>query len=233
MHPGELSRSGIPEVQSASRRDQELVAAVRAGSTAAFEELQKLYSDRLYRRILSITRSPQDAEDVLQETFFRAFRRIDSFEGRSQFSTWLTRIAINSALMCLRKRRIRDEIPLQEQTESGEEIYSFDIRDTALNPEELCDMKQRFNGMLGAIERLDPKLQSAVRIWISNEGSMKEIAHTLDVSIASVKARLHRARKQLVQFSVLDNHARKRSSPHRQAFISGMRNREEPCLSRR
>ncbi len=200
MQSGELSRLGILEGESASRRDWELVTAVRAGSSVAFEELQKLYSDRLYRRILSITRSPQDAEDVLQETFFRPFRRIDSFEGRSQFSTWLTQIAINSALMCLRKRRIRVVIPLQERTESGEEIYSFDIRDTSLNPEELCDLKQRFDGVFSAIERLDPKLQMAVRTWISKECSTKETARTLNVSIASAKSRLHRARKKLANF---------------------------------
>ena len=221
MHSADLSsRSGTAEVESVARRDEELVAAVRAGSGAAFGQIQKLYSDRLYRRIFSITKSREDAEDVLQETFLRAFTRIDSFEGRSQFSTWLTRIAINSALMCLRRCHTRVEIPLQEQTGSGEEIYLFDVRDSALNPEEICDLKQRFTVMYGVIERLDPKLQAALTTWISRDCSMKEIASALDVSIASVKARLHRARKRLAQFSVPGNHARKRSSSHRQAFLS-------------
>ena len=234
MHSGELlSRSGIAEVESVSRRDEELVAAVRAGSGAAFEKLQKLYSHRLYRRIFSITRNREDAEDVLQDTFLRAFLRIDSLRGNHNSLTWLTRIAINSALMCLRRRRTRVEISLQEHSESGKEIYSFDIRDTALNPEEICDLKQRFNGMFSAIERLDPKLQTAVRIWISKECSIKEIACTLNVSIASAKARLHRARKRLAQLSVPENRARKRPSSHRQTFVSGLQNREEPCLNRR
>jgi DNA-directed RNA polymerase specialized sigma24 family protein len=90
--------------------------------------------------------------------------------------------------MCLRRHRTRVEISLQEQSESGEEIYSFDICDPAMNPEEICDLKQQFTGMFNAIERLDPKLQAAVRIWISKGCSIKEIALTLDVSIASVKA---------------------------------------------
>lgn len=234
MHSGELlARSEIAEIESVSRRDEEVVAAIRAGSGAAFEKLQNLYSHRLYRQIFSITRNREDAEDALQDTFLRAFLRIDSFEGKSQLFTWLTRIAINSALMCLRKRRRRVEVSLQEQSESGEEIYSFDVRDTALNPEEICDLGQRFTCISGAIERLDPKLRTAVSIWISTEGSMKEIAQTLDVSIASVKARLHRARKRLAQLSVLNDHARKRPSSQRQAFVSGLRNREEPCLNRR
>lgn len=234
MHSRELlARSEIEDIDSASRRDEEVVAAIRAGSGSAFEKLQNLYSRRLYRKIFSITRNREDAEDALQETFLRAFLRIDSFEGKSQLITWLTRIAINSALMCLRKRRHRVEVSLQEQSESGEKTYSFDVRDTALNPEETCDLEQRFTRISGAIERLDPKLRSAVSIWMSTEGSMKEIARTLDVSIASVKARLHRARKRLAKLSNLDDHARKRPSSHRQAFVSGSRNREEPCLYRR
>lgn len=234
MHSDEFpSRSGTVERESASRRDEQLVAAIRAGSGDAFEKLQKLYSHRLYRRIFSITRNREDAEDVLQDTFLRAFLRIDTFEGKSQFVTWLTTIAINSARMCLRKRRRRVEVSLQERAESGEEVYSFDIRDTALNPEEICDLAQQFTYISGAIERLDPTLRTAVRIWISTEGSMKEIAQTLDVSIASVKTRLYRARKRLAQLSVLDDHARNRPSSHRQAFVSGLRNREEPCLNQR
>ncbi|MGB6191844.1 MAG: sigma-70 family RNA polymerase sigma factor, partial [Terracidiphilus sp.] len=104
---------------------------------------------------------------------------------------------------------------LQEQMDAGDEIYSFDIRDTALSPEEVCDLKQRFNGMFSAIERLDPKLQTAVRIWISKDCSIRELACSLNVSIASVKARLHRARKRLAQLSVPANRARQRSSWHR------------------
>jgi RNA polymerase sigma-70 factor (ECF subfamily) len=219
VHSGELlSRWGIAEVDSASRRDEKLVAAVRAGSGAAFGELQNLYSARLYRRIFSITRSREDTEDVLQETFLLAFTRIDSFEGRSQFSTWLTRIAINSALMCLRRRRTRPEISLQEQPEVGEEIYSFDFRDTSLNPEQICDLRQRSGIMLAEIEKLDPKSRSVVGIWIKKECSMKEVASTLDVSLATVKARLHRARKKLAKDSGIGQLARRIPSPRCQAL---------------
>ena len=99
--------------ENAASRDLELVAAARIGSSAAFQELQSRYSRRLYRRIQSITRNHEDAEDALQETFLRAYLALDSFEGRSQFASWLTRIAINSALMVLRVRRRRAEVSLE------------------------------------------------------------------------------------------------------------------------
>lgn len=203
------SESRIAEHEQIARRDAELIAAARAGSDAAFGELQKLYAARLYKRILAITKNHEDTEDALQETFLRAFARLESFEGRSLFSTWLTRIAINSALMCLRRRRTRREISLQEQTESGEKIYSFDFRDPSLNPEQICDLRQRNGRMLNAIKRLDPKSRSVVGIWITRENSMKEVASTLDVSLATVKARLHRARKKLAQYSGVGQRARK------------------------
>src|SRR5215469_10970485 len=104
MDSAELSfKSGCDNTYM-GRGDAELLAALQAGSSAAFEELQKVYSNRLYRRILSITRNHADAEDALQDTFMRAFVGLDSFEGRSHLSTWSTRIAFNSALMVIRRR---------------------------------------------------------------------------------------------------------------------------------
>src|SRR5580658_10918841 len=128
-------RSSVAFHEMGSNRDApigdlELVAAAKAGSNAAFEELQSRYSHRLYRRIQSITRNHEDAEDALQDTFLRAYLSLDSFEGRSQFSSWLTRIAINSALMLLRRRRTRAEVPLEPASESGEPALAIDARDT-------------------------------------------------------------------------------------------------------
>lgn len=225
------SSSGIPVCDDAALHDQELVAASRAGSSDAFQEIQKRYSHRLYRRILSITRNREDAEDALQDTFLRAFVAIDSFEGRSQFSSWLTRIAINTALMAIRKRRTRSEVSFQPTSEPDEANVSFDIRDTAMNPEELFDLKQRSNSVLNAIKRLDPNSRTAIGIWVTQESSMKEIAQTLDVSLATVKSRLHRARKRLAQFSGSGDRGRGFPSPHRRTFDFGPRNREQPCLN--
>ncbi len=180
-------------------RDEQLLHAVRTGSDAAFAELQTMYSRRLYQRIFSITGNHEDAEDALQDTFIRAYLGLRSFEGRSKLSTWLMRIAINSALMSLRKRRSRPEIPLDQPAGTEGEAYLFDVRDHALDPEQQCDQNQRCEGIRRSILRLDPKSRLAVSMRMSNENSLREIASELDVSVASAKARLYRARTQIAQ----------------------------------
>lgn len=189
-----VSKSG--ELSAHDRQDQELLAALRAGSSAAFEELQKLNAKRLYKRILSITRNHEDAEEALQDTFLRAFLALDSFQGRSHLSTWLTRIAINSALMITRRRR-RAEVSL---TPPSELKLDVEVRDSAPTPEEICDLKQRFDRISRAIERLDPTSRAVIGIRITQERSMEEIAHTLDLSVSNVKARLHRARNKIAKY---------------------------------
>ena len=182
---------------SVAQRDIDLLTKARAGSNAAFEEIQRFYSPRLYRRIHSITRNREDAEDALQDTFMRAFAALNSFQGKSHLSTWLMRIAINTALMTIRRRRSRPEVSFEERSESGMDIASFDVVDVALNPEQFCVRKQQYSNMLRAIERLDPKSRSVVAIRVSKGCSMKEAAQSLNVSLATVKSRIHRARKRL------------------------------------
>jgi RNA polymerase sigma-70 factor (ECF subfamily) len=214
--------------------DFDLVAAARAGSNAAFEQLQSRHSRRLYRRIHSITRNHEDAEDALQDTFLHAYLALDSFEGRSQFATWLTRIAINSALMVLRRRRTRAEVQLEPSPESGEPALVIDVRDTALNPEELYDLRQRSYCASCAISKLSINLRTPMKTWIDQDCSMKEVARTLDLSLATVKARLYRARKQLVGSAVFQECAPNvgsMSRPKRQYAIPDIQNRELPCPS--
>jgi len=193
-----FSTLAITELEYPAHSDGEPAAAAQARSEAAFERLHKLYSNRLYKRILSITRNHEDAEDALQDTFMRAFLGFDSFQGRSHISTWLTRIAINSALMAIRRRRrAYVETSLTPSSGLGGSFQEFDIRDSTLSPEERCDLKQRFDRMYDAIERLDPTLRDAIDIQITQDSSVKEIADSLDVTVAAAKARLHRARKKL------------------------------------
>src|ERR1700678_882378 len=113
--PGSL----LPDasVHCAPRLDQRLVYAAQSGCRAAFDELVSLYSRRVRRTVLAITKNSEDAEDAMQESFLRAFLAISRFEGRSSFYTWLTRIAINSALMILRRRRARPEFSLSTPQE--------------------------------------------------------------------------------------------------------------------
>lgn len=212
MHSaGLFPTPAISKAEYTARKDDDLVAAVRTGSEAAFKELQKLYSNRLYNRILSITRNHEDAEDALQDTFMRVFLALRSFQGRSHLSTWLTRIAINSALMVIRRRcRAYAQISFTLPSESEADYHEFEVRDSAPTPEEICDLKQRSDRMFSAINRLDPTLRNAIGIQITKGCSLKEMAHTLDVSVAAVKARLHRARKKLAQH--LDHQGLKRNS---------------------
>jgi RNA polymerase sigma-70 factor (ECF subfamily) len=194
--PSPISR---PMSLEATPRDEELLRAAKAGSHAAFAELERIHSRHLYRRILSMTKSREDAEDALQDAFLCAYRALPSFEGRSRFSTWLTRIAVNSALMVLRKRRLRQEILVEQRSGIDEDSPSFDVRDDGLSPEQLCDQHQRCEAVLSAVQRLDPILRNALSIRISQENSIEEIAQRLGVSSAAVKARLHRARLLLVK----------------------------------
>jgi RNA polymerase sigma-70 factor (ECF subfamily) len=225
---------GIDGNEHASSGDMELVAAARAGSGVAFEELQRRYSHKLYRRIQSITRNREDSEDALQETFLRAYSALDSFEGRSLFSSWLTRIAINSALMVLRKRRRRAEVSFEPLSESGEVSAPLDVQDKALNPEQLYDVRQRFDRALRAVDTLKVNLRTPMATFIEQDCSVKEVARTLDLSLATVKARMFRARKQLTRSTAMKERIPKASlifGSERQYMIPDIQNRELSCSS--
>jgi RNA polymerase sigma-70 factor, ECF subfamily len=196
-------------------RDEDLLLAARSGSHVAFAELQKIYSHRLYKRILSITRNREDAEDALQDTFLRAYLALSSFEGRSRFSSWLTRIGINSALMILRRRRCRPETSFEQPLDFEGEGASVDVRDDALDPEQLCDHHERCLVIRRAIQRLDPKSRATIGIWVSEEHSMDEIAQYLGVSVASLKSRLHRARKRLLRSLSVSKHTTGAAATHK------------------
>jgi RNA polymerase sigma-70 factor (ECF subfamily) len=201
-------------------RDQKLVREAQAGSPAAFAQLQSIYSRQLYNTVVAITKNREDAEDALQDTFLRAYMALRHFEGRSSVYSWLTRIAINSALMILRKRRSRPEICFDSLCWEEGGKPPLEIRDSALNPEQHCDQGQRSRGLLRAIERLEPRLRAPVQILLTHECSMKEIARALDISVAAVKSRLHRARGRLNTARVLRHSG---AVGHRQSTVeSGM-----------
>ena len=187
--------TNVPEPGGASVG--EIIAAAQSGSSAAFDRLYSVYSRRLFRTILSVTRNSHDAEEALQDTFLRAYLAIKTFEGKSTIYSWLTRIAINSALMILRKRRWTSEVILDPQPNEQGELIAFEIRDSAPTPEESYILHQRQQTTLCAINRLRPYLRTPLRMQVENELSVKEISRALKVSEASVKSRLYRARQKL------------------------------------
>jgi RNA polymerase sigma-70 factor (ECF subfamily) len=208
-----------------AHRDSDLVLAALSGSISAFEELQRQYSPIIHRKILSITRNREDAEDVLQDAFLRAYLNLQTFEGRSAFKTWLTQIAINSALMLVRKRRVQAKLFVERTAPSEDDDSFVDLRDSSLNPEQTYDQRQRLDNISHAVQKLKPDLRCALEIWISQGCSMKEISNALGISLSSVKARLHRARKRLLTSPALRKHG-----------LTGfgalpLQNREAPCMN--
>lgn len=179
------------------QREHGLVSAAQAGCRIAFDELFHLYSRRIYRTIFAITKNSEDAEDAMQESFLRAFLAISRFEGRANFYSWLTRIAINTSLMILRKRRTRPACSLTNISGEDGEIVAIDFKDSAPSPEETYYRRQRQSKLLSAIRGLPPNLRQIVEVYLLGECSIKELSKKLDISEAAVKSRLYRARARL------------------------------------
>lgn len=180
----------------ATANDEMLVLAAKSGEQSAFAELCHRHSRKVQRAIYPIVRDASEAEDILQEAFLRAFVNLDRFEARSMFSTWVTRIAINSALMALRKRRSHREC----STEHGLDDNMQEKRDV---PDSTTDIERDYaqvecvTQLREAVTMLRPNLREVVDLKLSRELSNKEIAAALGISIASVKARLYRAKVAL------------------------------------
>lgn len=180
----------------------QLECTAQAKSPAVFSQLFHLYSRQIYRTVFSITKNHEDAEDALQNAFLHAYLALETFEGRATFYSWLTRIAINCALMILRKRRCRPEASFDSSLEYGEDFFQFDVKDPGMNPEQICDLRERRVSMLNAIRNLNPPLRDAIQMHLMHGSSLKEIARSLHISEGAVKSRLHRARARLAKAHV-------------------------------
>jgi RNA polymerase sigma-70 factor (ECF subfamily) len=189
--------SASSQAEEVHQRDERLVSAAKTGSTAAFSELFSLYSKSILKRTLSITGNMQDAEDAMQDTFLKAFVHLKQFDGRSKFYTWLTRVAINSSLMFLRKRRTRRETSFEFSSPSDDVCTLLEFEDTRPNPEEFHDQTQRYRLILRSIRRLPAKSRAAAEMRIIAGRSEAESAESLGISVSAVKARMFRARLRL------------------------------------
>ena len=188
-----------------SRRlsESQLVEAAKGGQDGAFGALYTRYSQRIFGITLRITRNRQDAEDALQDCFLSALVHLDSFDGRSSFSTWLTRIAINAALMKLRKNRARPEIDVEGRADAGEDSAPCESVDPRPDPEEHFADRQREQIVSGAVRQLRPALRQIIQIRRLQECSMRETAQALRISVAAAKSRLHHARVALRRMPAL------------------------------
>ena len=176
--------------------DMYLVAAAKDGDHQAYTELCCRHSQRIFRTVLRITGNAADAEDILQEALLKAYIHIRGFEGRSAFSSWLTRIAVNSALMLLRKKRSQPLFSF----ESGSETDDYKMpepMETSHNPEESCILNAVENECVRAIRHLSPALKVVIQIRYREDASVAQIAKMLDISESAVKSRLIRARSKI------------------------------------
>ena len=176
--------------------DGALVAAAKRGDTRAFEELVLRHKQRVLAVAQRITNNREDAEDVAQESFHKAFLHLGSFQEKSRFSTWLTRIAMNEAFMLLRKRRGVVEV-LPKNPDDGMEPSSEAFVDQSPNPEECCSQRERKQLLTEAINRLGPTIRTAIWLRDIEERSVKETAQILGTSITAVKARVFQGRRKL------------------------------------
>jgi RNA polymerase sigma-70 factor (ECF subfamily) len=171
--------------------------ALRAGDRAEFARLVETYSPAIYRLAIKMLENTQDAEDILQETFIKAFRHLNTFDGRSSLSTWLYRIATNEALMALRRRKV-NLVSLDEPDETLEqEQEPLQIVDWCCMPEEELMSAEARQYLDRAIDELSPNLR-VVFILRDMEGlSTQEVGEVLSLSETAVKTRLSRARLRL------------------------------------
>ena len=189
-----------PTLPSQVVREDEpvLVAAAQSGDVSAFEELVGRYERKIFRLTQNITQNHEDAEDSMQEAFLKAYEHLHEFQGNSRFYTWLVRIAVNQALMKLRKRR-PNVVSLDEEIDTGEETVPRDVQDWGLSPEDRYEQTELGGILSKAIAELDPPFRVVFQLRDIEELSTEETAEALDLSIPAVKSRLLRARLRLRQ----------------------------------
>jgi RNA polymerase sigma-70 factor (ECF subfamily) len=177
--------------------DEVLVSTAKSGDANAFVELSKRHSNRLLQTTYRITKNRQDAEDALQDSLLKAFSHLKDFQEKSSFSTWLTRIAINSALMILRKKRGCLEISIDGTDDPGGKYERWEARSLTEDPESRLAREEREELLRDAILRLPPVFREVLELRQAREYSTREIARALGISVPAVKSRLSRAKLTL------------------------------------
>jgi RNA polymerase sigma-70 factor (ECF subfamily) len=191
----------IPEHHGGSRNftsdaaqfmsDEALVAGAKMGHGSFFDELHKRHRERMFWVAHRITRHREDAQDAVQESFLSAYVHLKKFDERARFSTWLTRIATNAALMKIRKNRVSREVGVEDPATAVE------LSDSVPNPEEICARTEQREALKDAIAKLRPTLRNVVELYDLQERSLHETAEDLGISVAAAKGRLFHARAAL------------------------------------
>jgi RNA polymerase sigma-70 factor, ECF subfamily len=188
--------------------EEQLIAAAKTGRRAPFGELCERHVKKVFRVIHRLMRNRQDAEDAAQDCLLNAFVHVKDFDERSQFSTWLTRIAINAALAKLRKNRRAREVPIDEPNPSSEPVPHRELRYNAPDPEESCSLRERKRIVKSAISGLRPRVRNVVELTHLQEHSIRETAQILGISTGAVKSRMYHAKIALHRMPLLHSVAR-------------------------
>ena len=178
------------------KEDAQLVAEFRNKSETAFEQLIERYSDKAYSLALRMTGSAEDAEEVLQDVFTTVFRKIDGFEGKSSFSSWLYRVTVNSSLMKLRKRKQERSVHLEDALPNVAETLSV-TREQGGEIDHITLRHQISAALERAIARLPEEYRPVFVLRDIDGLSSREVGKILNISIPAVKSRLHRSRLML------------------------------------
>ena len=217
------------EALLAAENERELVDRAKNGSADAFGQLVKRHHAKVFRIAYNITRHHEDAEDVMQNAFLKAFDTLALFRGDSRFSTWLVSIAINEAFMRKRRQRVT-EVSLEESVETADAVVTgFVLRTSWPNPEECCWCSEFSCTLTAALDKLRPESRLVFQLRDIEGFSTKETAEALNLTVATVKTRLHRVRmilrRSLDRLMRSQNGAKKPcSSAERAAGLETMRN---------
>jgi len=180
-----------------AQEDAALVAGAKTGDARAFELLVERHEGRIFSIAQRMTRNREDAEDVVQQSFQKAFINLKKFEGDSLFSTWLTRIAINEALMLLRRKRGSREVPIAESSTEAGAARPLDFPDSGPNPEDSCLQREQERILSAAVNELTPGMRKAIELRELGELSTGETAQVMGLSVGAVKARVFHGRRKL------------------------------------
>jgi RNA polymerase sigma-70 factor (ECF subfamily) len=184
---------GVPHPQPS---DDQLLSEAKSGNQQAFAELCLRYRGMLMNRIYRMVRHPEDAEDVLQETFLKAYQHLQTFRGACSFSTWLVAIGTNMSLMLLRRRKTLSKYSCDVLTEDGESRV-IEYRDSAPDPEQRYIISQTSQQLKHAVARLSPQVRTLLEMYYKSELRLKNAAQILGITEASMKSRMLRARRML------------------------------------
>ena len=192
-------------------QDELLIRRAQRGDADAFEQLLLEHQKNVYNLCYRMAGNPDDAMDLSQETFLRAWRCLDQYQFASAFSTWLYRLCSNICIDFLRRRRRQQTVPLTFEDADGEEqIYA--VPDAQPLPEEQVELKLTRETLAAAMAQLLPEHRAVLQLRVVNEMSYEQIADVLDIQIGTVKSRLSRARNQLKKILERGNLSRRASS---------------------